>query len=206
MNNYRKVLEEYLPEQAVEPIFEWLPTANVQLKISRSRRTKLGDYRPPQNGIKYHKISVNHDLNKYHFLITLVHEIAHLKNWEQFKNNVKPHGEEWKEQFRQSMQPFLTEEIFPVELLSALKKHLQNPTSTSSDQKLLQVLRSMDNRKPYIILDDLPGGAVFRIHNGVQFKKFEKLRKRYRCQRMDNKRYYLVNGLAEVVPVEVEKL
>lgn len=204
MNNYRKVLERYLPEQAVEPIFTWLPTANVQLKITKSRSTKLGDYRPPQNGIAYHKISVNHDLNKYHFLITLVHEIAHLKTWEQHKDRVKPHGEEWKENFRQSMQPFLTNEIFPPQILSALKKHLKNPTSTSSDQKLLQVLRDENKEKQYLILDDLPQNAIFQIHNGVQFKKMEKLRKRYRCLRMDNKRYYLVNAMAEVVAVEPE--
>ncbi|HAD34265.1 MAG TPA: hypothetical protein DCF44_07170 [Chitinophagaceae bacterium] len=44
-------------------------------------------------------MSVNGNLNSYHFLITLLHEIAHMLVWEQFRNRVKPHGLEWKHVF-----------------------------------------------------------------------------------------------------------
>ena len=202
MNNYQQVLSEYLPQASIEPIYQWLIKSNVQLTISKSRRTKLGDYRPPQGRYAYHKISVNHDLNKYHFLITLMHEIAHLMTWEKYQKRVMPHGREWKENFKKSMQPFLTEDVFPPEILPVLIRHLENPTSSTADQNLIQVLRKHDVGKSFMVLDDLPMHAVFQIKNGRQFIKMEKRRTRYRCQRLDNKRFYLVNSMAEVVQVD----
>ena len=103
-----------MPEKAIPIALHWLENSNVQLRITKSRSSKLGDYRPPVLK-KYHRISVNHDLNQFHFLITLVHEYAHLKNWEQHQRNVKPHGPEWQKAFREYMQPFLQMDIFPSE-------------------------------------------------------------------------------------------
>ena len=128
MKKYREILDKYLPGAAVPLILEWLTGSNVQLHITRSRTTKLGDYRSPY-GVKYHKISVNHDLNKYQFLLTLVHELAHLKTFEAFKNRVKPHGKEWKANFRDLMQPFLNEDVFPDDLLPVVRKYMVNPSS-----------------------------------------------------------------------------
>jgi predicted SprT family Zn-dependent metalloprotease len=42
-----------------------------------------------------HEITVNSNLNKYKFLITLIHEISHLVAFEKFGRNIKPHGNEW---------------------------------------------------------------------------------------------------------------
>jgi predicted SprT family Zn-dependent metalloprotease len=36
--------------------------------------------------------TVNSNLNKYKFLITLIHEISHLVAFEKFGRNIKPHG------------------------------------------------------------------------------------------------------------------
>ena len=124
MKKYRDILEKYLPEASVPLILEWLSGSNVQLNISRSRTSKLGDYRSP-HGVKYHKISVNHDLNKYQFLLTLVHELAHLKTYESHKHRAKPHGKEWKDNFRALMQPFLDESVFPADLLAPVRKYLE---------------------------------------------------------------------------------
>lgn len=201
MKKYKEVLEKYLPEAAVPQILEWLENSNVQLNITRSRSTKLGDYRSPHK-VSYHKISINHDLNKYHFLITLVHEIAHLKTWIKNKNRVKPHGQEWKHYFIELMQPFLNEEVFPKDLLDPVTNYFKNPSSSTSNTNLLNELRRYDGPKDYLTLDDLPDDVMFRIHNGVVFKKIEKLRKRYKCIRLDNRRIYLVSGMAKVVPVK----
>ena len=189
-----------MPGAAVPLILEWLTGSNVQLHITRSRTTKLGDYRSPY-GVKYHKISVNHDLNKYQFLLTLVHELAHLKTFEAFKNRVKPHGKEWKANFQDLMQPFLNEDVFPDDLLPVVRKYMANPSSTTSNSALLEGMRKYDGPKDYFTLDELPMDSLFRIHNGVVFKKVEKLRKRYKCLRLDNKRIYLVSPLMKVVPV-----
>ncbi len=115
MKTYREILADYIPENAIPVALNWLENSNVQLRITKSRSSKLGDYRPPLLK-KFHRISVNHNLNKYNFLLTFVHEYAHLKNWDQFQRNVKPHGVEWKKAFRELMEPFLEKDIFPADL------------------------------------------------------------------------------------------
>lgn len=204
MSSYKEILLEYIPESSVNEILNWMETSNVQLNIKRSRNSKLGDYRPPQK-VKYHKISVNHDLNKYQFLLTLVHEFAHLKNWEQFGNKVKPHGIEWKNSFRRMMEPFLNSTVFPEDLLKAISKYLKNPSSSTSNTELLVVMRKYDDHQDFLTLEDLPHDAVFKIDNGFIFKKVEKLRKRYKCLRLDNKRMYLVSPMVKVVPIEINQ-
>jgi len=202
MKTYSAILSKYIPQAAIDEILEWLESFNAELKITRSRTTKLGDYRPPIK-FKYHKISVNHDLNKFQFLITLVHEFAHLCTWNKFKNKVKPHGKEWKEEYKILMEPFLNQTIFPDDMLEVLKKYLVNPASSTSDHALLKILRKYDGPKDYFTLEDLPMNAEFRIHNGFVFKKIEKLRKRFKCKRLDNNRMYLVSPLMKVIPVNV---
>lgn len=100
------ILQKYIPAQAAILIARWIDEYKTELKISKSRATKLGDYRHPY-GDKGHRISVNYNLNQYSFLITLVHEFAHLLNWNRHKNKVKPHGTEWKQAFQEMMKPFL---------------------------------------------------------------------------------------------------
>ncbi len=201
MTKYDEILKRYIPEAAIPGVLTLFQSANVQLNITRTRTTKLGDYRPPQK-VKYHKISVNHDLNRYHFLLTLIHEFAHLKNWEQHKNKTKPHGIEWKNAFSELMQRFLNEQVFPAELLPVLKKYMRNPGSSTSNLDLLQHLRMYDKRTDYLTLHDIPDNSVFRIQNGFVFQKLQKMRKRYKCRRLDNKRIYLVSPLIEVTLIE----
>jgi hypothetical protein len=201
MEKYRTILEKYLPGPAVPRILQRLSASNVQLNITRSRTTKLGDYRSPHK-VNYHKISINHDLNKYQFLLTLVHELAHLETFEKYKNRVRPHGKEWKASFRELMEPFLNESVFPPELLAPVRNYLENPSSSTSNTALLTEMRKHDGPKDYHTLEELPMDSLFRIHNGVVFKKVEKLRKRYKCLRMDNRRIYVVSPLMKVVPVD----
>jgi hypothetical protein len=201
MKTYSDILLEYLPENSVPVMLDWLENSNVQLKITRNRHTKLGDYRPPIKHT-FHKISINHDLNKYNFLITLVHEFAHLRIWEKYKNRVKPHGKEWKAEYSKLLQPFLNSEIFPADIIKVLNQFVNNPSSTSINIELTRVLRLYDKSKNNLTLEELPYHSHFRIYNGVIFEKLEKLRKRYKCKRLDNNRIYLVNPMAEVDLVE----
>jgi len=200
MKTYREVLLDYIPEAAVSGVLEFLNTSNVQLKITKSRSTKLGDYRPPIRS-KFHKISVNHDLNKYNFLVTIIHEFAHLNTWEKHNRKVKPHGKEWKQSFRELMDPYLNESVFPEDILNVLFKFLKNPTSSSVDTELTKKMRKYDSGKSYFTLEALPDDSLFEIYNGVIFKKLEKIRKRYKCKRMDNNRIYLISPIMEVIPM-----
>jgi SprT protein len=124
------ILSKYIPGPAVPIISEWIYTFDFKLKIKKSRSTKYGDYRPPVDKLNHH-ISINHDLNPYAFLITLVHEIAHLSNWKKTKGRVKPHGEEWKQEFRLLMRPFFELGIFPADVHRALASYLINPAASS---------------------------------------------------------------------------
>lgn len=198
---YKDILARYLPEGSLDTVCDWIKTYRVHLRISKNRTTKLGDYRPPQQtGI--HKISVNHNLNPYAFLITFTHELAHLIVWEKHKNLAKPHGKEWKKEFNTLIGNFIGKNIFPEDVERALSRHFVRTTaSSSSDNNLSSVLMKYD-KNPQLLLKDLPDGSIFSIHNGKTFKKIEKLRKRYRCLCLDDKRMYFVNPL---VPVNISK-
>ena len=195
----KEILEKYLPEKSVEQIFEWIKFYKIRFKITKQRSTKLGDYRPPV--LKpFHQISVNHNLNSYSFLLTLTHEIAHLIVWEKFKNKVKPHGYEWKSEFKLLMKPFLQINIFPADLQQVIINYLENAKASSgSDLELTRLLKKYDkNINSLPVLEDLPIDSIFRINNGMRFKKGEKLRKRYTCICLDNNKKYLINALANV--------
>ncbi|PRX43193.1 SprT-like domain-containing protein [Salegentibacter salegens] len=193
----REILERYIPERAVPPVFEMIKTNNVHLKIVNERKTRHGDYRRMPNGAQ--QITVNANLNKYRFLITLVHEIAHLLAFEKFGRQIKPHGYEWKFTFRELMLPFIRPEIFPSGLLPVIAQHFRNPKASSdTDAKLSVALKSFDpeNDKNYIF--EIPFGGIFRIYNGKTFKKGERRIKRYECLEVDTGKIYLFQPNAEV--------
>ena len=197
----QSILSKYIPGPAVPIIAEWIYTFDFKLKIKRSRSTKYGDYRPPLRNTNHH-ISVNHDLNPYAFLVTLIHEIAHLSNWKKNTNRVKPHGEEWKEEFRILMQPFFALSIFPEDVHRALRNYLLNPAASScSDLGLLRVLKKYDTGSQSTFLEDLPVGTVFLFGKGRFFRKGERIRKRFCCTEERTARKYLFNPLSEVTVV-----
>ena len=124
-----EVLLKYLPEHSVSMCFDLIKTNSVHLKIVNERQTRHGDYRKGLSG--KHEITVNSNLNKYRFLITLVHEISHLVAFDKFGRNIKPHGVEWKMTFQRLMVPFIHPEIFPHSVLPLVAKHFRNPTASS---------------------------------------------------------------------------
>ncbi len=191
-----ETLTKYLPEHAVKPVFELIVANGVHLKIVNQRVSRHGDYRA--NGSR-HEITVNGSLNKYRFLMTLIHEIAHLVAFEKFGRNIKPHGVEWKHTFQFLMAPFLRPEIFPNQLLPLLARHFRNPSASSdTDATLSLALKQFDaqNEKNYIF--EIPYGSLFRIHNGKIFKKGALRVKRYECEEIKSGRMYLFNPNAEV--------
>jgi len=193
-----EILKKYLPEQSVALIAEWIVTYDFKLKIKKERSTRLGDYTSPRNGLN-HLITINHNLNKFAFLITLVHEVAHLLTYVQHKNSVNPHGSEWKENFRKLMQPFLTPDIFPLEVFSALRRYIQNPTASScSDVQLLRTLKLHDEKTDTVFLEYLPVHSMFLYNGSRVFQKGELIRKRFKCREITSGAIYLFNPLVEV--------
>ena len=197
----KRILGKYIPEEAIDQIIIWQDQYNFKLRISKDRKSKLGDFRPPYQGYGY-RISVNRSLNKYSFLITLVHEIAHLVTWEKFKDKVQPHGNEWKNSFRILMDVFIQKQFIPKEIEILLLDYLQNPAASSCrDEALMRALRKWDEN-PATYLEELPDGAEFIIHNGRKFIKGEKRRKRYICLECATERKYLFSPVAEVIHIK----
>jgi len=192
-----EVLEKYIPEAAVAATFELIRTNKIHLKIVNERVTRHGDYRRMPNG--EHQITVNANLNKFRFFITLIHEIAHLVAFQKFGRMIKPHGLEWKRTFQVLMLPFLRPEIFPIKLLPLLALHFKNPRATSdTDAKLALALKEYDppNDKNYIF--EIPLGGQFRLYNGKIFKRGNQRVKRFECLEIATGRVYLFNPNAEV--------
>ncbi|GIZ07347.1 SprT-like domain-containing protein [Flavobacterium sp. UMI-01] len=192
-----ETLSKYIPEYAVKPIFDLIVTHGVHLKIVNERATRHGDYRRALNG--KHEITVNGSLNKYRFLITLIHEIAHLVAFEKYGRNIKPHGNEWKYTFQQLMVPYLRPEIFPTQLLPLLARHFRNPSASSdTDTTLSLALKQYDKPTDKNYIFELPYGSVFRIKNGKVFKKIAVRTKRFECIEINSGKTYLFNPNAEV--------
>ncbi len=197
----QSILHKYIPEKAVPQISEWIYKFDFKLKIKKSRSSKYGDYRPPVKG-ENHLITINYDMNKYAFLITLVHEIAHLSTFNKHKDNVKPHGEEWKLHYKLLMQQFLIPEIFPVDIITALRKYMNNPSASScSDTNLLRILKNYDNRIHTVLLEDVPLGTTFSYNDNRHFIKGPQSRKRIKCKEVSTNAVYLFNPVTEVLVI-----
>lgn len=196
------LLAQYLPVQAAPVIARWVIDYDCQFVVARNRKTKLGDYRPPFRG-KGHRISVNCSLNPYAFLVTTVHEFAHLLTWNIHQRKVKPHGAEWKANFKQLMTPFLSLQVLPDDVQQAIYLHLENPSASScADLHLFRTLQRYDQTSTeFIYVEDLASGSLFKTSNGRSFRKRDLLRKRYRCVEVKTGLIYLFNPLAEVLQV-----
>jgi SprT protein len=182
-----KVLEKYLPEGTAPLIVSWIEAFRFKLKITRSRSSVYGNYCPPA-GKKTHQITVNHDLNPFAFLITLVHEIAHLANWNKHGNSVAPHGKEWKEIFRALMQNFLNRDIFPEEIERNLVRYMKNPAASGCTDIALSG----------VPVEALKNGARFYYSKGREFEKIAQRRTRILCREVNSGREYLFYALTRV--------
>ena len=196
-----ELLKRYFPAASVNIVGEMFEQRKFKLHFKRPRTSKLGDFRPPRTNNGICAITLNLDLNPYQMLITYVHEVAHYDVYQQYgSRSVQPHGTEWQNQFTTLLLPFMTEIIFPKDVLAALQKHLQHiKASSTADQNLQRVLHKYNkNQTSIVTLENLPNGTRFMLKNGLVFQKGEKQRTRYKCYCETNGRWYFVAALAEV--------
>jgi SprT protein len=196
-------LQDYLPPSTFGPVLSYLQHYKVHLTIARERKTILGDYRH-RTGAHNHRISVNGNLNTFAFLITLLHELAHLLTFEKFGNRVASHGKEWKSVFGELLAQFIEHDIFPPDIKNALQQSLHNPAASScADDLLLRTLKKYDvGERAQVFVESMPAGALFKTHDGKVFRKGEKIRKRFRCEEIKTKRIYLFSPVYEAELVE----
>jgi len=195
-------LQNYLPPGTYEAVLSYLRQYKVHLTVARERKSILGDYRHRTHRDN-HRISVNGNLNTYSFLITLLHELAHLLTFEEFGNKVLAHGREWKTIYAKMLAQFLQHKIFPADIESELLQSLQNPAaSTCAEDSLLRVLRKYDaEESDRSLVEEIALNGLFRLNDGRVFKKGEKLRKRYKCIEVRTGKVYLFSPVYEVESV-----
>ena len=133
-----QALSDFLPPGTSDPVLGYLNQHGVHLTISRARKSVLGDYR---NRYQHqpHRISVNGNLNPYAFLITLLHELAHLLCHVRHGHFVKPHGAEWKQCFKETLAPFVNVNVvvtgqFETPALSRFEEALAASSGMSLDE------------------------------------------------------------------------
>ncbi|WP_439152875.1 SprT-like domain-containing protein [Winogradskyella sp.] len=192
---------DFLPSESHYLIKKLLTVDHLLVKVKSERKTRHGDYRQLANG--KHQITVNSNLNRYRFLITLIHEIAHFEAYTKFGRSIKPHGKEWKQTFQHLMLPFLRPDIFPADLLPLLANHFKNPKASSdTDTQLALALKQFNepNNKSFVF--ELLLGQSFRLYNGKVFRKGNKRRKRFECVEVSTGKLYLFNPNAEVELIE----
>ncbi|WP_456422346.1 SprT-like domain-containing protein [Lutibacter sp.] len=189
-------VSKYIPKEAIKLVNEILTNHPINIKIVNNRITKHGDFKKLKNGSL--QITLNKDLNKYQFLLTLIHEIAHLITYKSYRR-VKPHGIEWKQNFQHLMLPFLQPTIFPNNVLSILSNHLKNPkASTGSDVHLTYALKQYDEMSGKNFIFELQHGSIFTFNNR-SYKKGNKRRTRFECVELNSNKTYLFNQNAEVI-------
>jgi hypothetical protein len=195
------VLQKYLPSGSEHYAADLMSHHKIQLRIKNPRLTKLGDYRPPTNESS-HRISINRDLNPFSFLITFMHEVAHLVNFEKSGPRVPPHGIEWKREFQVVSTPIIQLNLLPNDVHSALNRYLKNPKASScTDANLVRTLRNYDTSQEHMLVEEIPSNEIFETQDGRRFMKLEKMRTRFRCQELKTGKIYLVPGLMQCKPV-----
>ncbi len=196
-------LRPLLPAGTDGYVQDLLGRHRIDVRLSRPRRTKLGDHRPPGRGWTAHRITVNNDLNPYAFLTTLLHEIAHAFTWERHRAArrwLRPHGSEWKREFEGVLAPLVSADVLPADIAAALAQSMSNPAAaTCSDRGLLLALARYDRPDPRRVrVEEVAMGAIFRTDCGMLFHAGPKLRSRRQCFEYRTGREYRVHGLARV--------
>jgi hypothetical protein len=197
-----QILKKYLPPPAVSYCSDLIIHYKLHLHIEVERKDRLGDY-SPHLGLG-NRISINHNLNPYDFLITFMHELAHFTAHKKYGNDHQAHGPEWKEEFKIRMRPVVQNKFFPPDLEVPLIRHMRKPAYThTGDVELMKALRHYDPITDEVILDELATGSLFKIgkRGRVRMVKGDKRRTYIKCLAPDSGREYLVHAVTRVIPL-----
>lgn len=197
-----KVLENYLPAGTFEKVFTYIDFHRIQLTITRERLSVLGDYRNSTPS-KNHRISVNGNLNRFAFLYTLLHEIAHLLVFNKYGHKVASHGKEWKQAFGEVLLEFLKVDVFPEDIRVAIEQSMLNPAASScADAAIIRVFRNYDVKKDNsYLVEELEIDDHFVIKGQRLFKRGEQIRTRIKCLEINTNKMYLFSPVMEVIRI-----
>ena len=199
-----QLFQKHLPESAIPYCIQLWEEHPFHFFVKPPRNTKLGDFRYRKDR-SIQTITLNSDLNPYQFLLTFIHEVAHLRAFARFGTMHAPHGTEWKTLFKQLLEPLLIESIFPRDILVPLRLHMRNPSSSSArDLFLMKEMSKYDTKPPEeagFFLADLAPQSTFELA-GRKFRKGETRRTRILCEELATGKKFLVSQLAKVIRLD----
>lgn len=192
-------IKSFLPSQSSDYVFSVIAGISVPFKIEikKQRKTCYGDYRRYSNG--NHKISLNNNLKPEVFLLTLLHEIAHLVTFLKYGRTIKPHGIEWKLNYKMLMLPLINDCVFNTKLLPLIANHFKNPkASIDSNHQLSLLLKGeiLNPSKKFVF--QIENGSIFTVDKKRKFVKEGKKTKRVVCKDLESGKRYLFHPNIEV--------
>ncbi|BFO65639.1 SprT-like domain-containing protein [Chryseobacterium sp. KCF3-3] len=189
-----KSLEKYLPQNTLKYLRIWFLDYYIHIKVTRNRNSKLGDYRKlPDNS---HEITVNSTLTPQLFFFVLTHELAHLIAFEKYGRRISPHGNEWKETFRNMLLESL--EIYDEELKPIIIKFSKSPKANfMASPDLVRYFHTEKQDDTLQFIEELKKGEFF-IYRNEKYLLEGLVKKNYLCKNLATGRKYSFKPLARV--------
>lgn len=187
-------LEKYLPQNTLKYLKIWFSDYYIHIKVTRNRNSKLGDYRKlPDNS---HEITVNSTLTPQLFFFVLTHELAHLIAFEKYGRRISPHGNEWKETFRNMLLESL--EIYDEELKPIIIKFSKSPKANfMASPDLVRYFHTEKQDDILQFIEELKKGEFF-IYRNEKYLLEGLVKKNYLCKNLATGRKYSFKPLARV--------
>jgi len=189
-----KSLEKYLPQNTLKYLRIWFADYYIHIKVTRNRNSKLGDYRKLLDNS--HEITVNSTLTPQLFFFVLTHELAHLIAFEKYGRRISPHGNEWKETFRNMLLESL--EIYDEELKPIIIKFSKSPKANfMASPDLVRYFHTEKQDDTLQFIEELQKGEFF-IYRNEKYLLEGLVKKNYLCKNLATGRKYSFKPLARV--------
>lgn len=199
----KKVLARFLPAPAVDPVDAFVEQYKLRLRFVNARKSKLGDYRCPNQQKPYHAITVDGTVKPSFCLMVLLHEMAHLLTFVKCGHLIRPHGCQWQEQYASLLSEYVQFGAFPENAVPLINRYAARlPLNRKLGMELEHILRDEDleNQSGVTYLNNLQPGDVFELADrpGSSFRAVAKRRTRWLCRDIRRNVDCLVLGYARV--------
>ncbi len=187
---------DFLPPATLSLVQRWLDSSPVQVKLVAPRRTKTGDFRVGRI-LKHPLITLNRNLHPVEMLITFCHELAHHRVHSRYVIRRKPHGKEWKAEYRLLLKELLDSRTLDHEINQAIERCFfrRERIGSGGCQWLHRVLHPAGD---VVRVMELKEGQAFVLRGGRAFVLGSRIRTRYRCRELSSGKIFTIHPMAEV--------
>jgi len=189
-----QALEKYLPQNTLQYLKTWFGDYYIHIKVTRNRDSKLGDYRKlPDHS---HEITINSTLVPQLFFFVLTHELAHLIAFEKYGRRILPHGNEWKDTFRNMLLESI--EVYEEDLRPVIVKFSKSPKANfMASPDLVKYFHIEKQDDKLVFIETLQKGDFF-IYRNEKYLLEGLIKKNYLCKHLATGRKYSFKPLARV--------